>query len=155
MPVAEGAVERPGHAQQGGAELAEAQDGGHQGHAGGDARKRGGTEPHGVFIGTPATNLSPFFSSFVAQLCGRLLGRDDVEVHPGAELEPGEVGEARHDVDPPAEVVGAARRGAHPQVQRRRGAEAAPQAPQRVVQQRRRRSARRPRSAPAAAAARA
>ena len=61
VPVAEGAVERPGHAQQGGAELAEAQDGGHQGHAGGDARKRGGTEPHGVFIGTPAPNLSPFF----------------------------------------------------------------------------------------------
>ena len=43
---------------------------------------------------------------------------------------------ARQDLDPPAEVVGAARGGADPQVQRRAGAEPDLQAPQRVVQQR-------------------
>ena len=74
--------------------------------------------------------------SRVAQLGGGLLGRDDVEVHAGAELEAGEVRQARHDVDPPAEVLGVARRGAHPQVQRRAGAEPAREAPQPVVQQR-------------------
>ena len=45
--------------------------------------------------------------------------------------------EARHDVDPPAEVLGAARRGADPEVQRRALAEAAREPAQRVVQQRR------------------
>ena len=40
------------------------------------------------------------------------------------------------DVDPPAEVVGARRRGAHPQVQRRARAEPAAQPAQHVVQQR-------------------
>ena len=44
--------------------------------------------------------------------------------------------EPRQDVDPPAERVGAARRGADPEVQRRRGAEPPAQAQQRVVQER-------------------
>ena len=74
---------------------------------------------------------------------------------PGAELEPGEVGEARHDVDPPAEVLGAARRGADPQVQRRGGAEAARRAGRARRAAARRRSARRPRSARASGAGRA
>src|SRR4051794_6935371 len=65
------------------------------------------------------------------------LGSDHAQVHARAELEAGEVGQPRQDVDPPAEVVGAAGRGADPQVQRRRGAEPAAQAQQRVVQQRR------------------
>ena len=43
-------------------------------------------------------------------------------------------GEARADVDPPAVVLGAARRGAHPEVQRGRAAEAPRQARERVVQ---------------------
>src|SRR4051794_27672391 len=58
----------------------------------------------------------------LAQLRSRLPGRDDVEVHAGPELEAGEVGQARDDVDAPAEVLGTARRGAHPQVQRRHDA---------------------------------
>src|SRR4051794_8209503 len=69
-------------------------------------------------------------------LCGDL-GSDHAEVQAGAELEPGEVRQPRQDVDPPAEVVGPLRRRADPQVQRRRRAEAAPQAQQRVVQERR------------------
>jgi hypothetical protein len=62
-------------------------------------------------------------ASGVAQVRRSPLRRVDAEVHAGADLETGEVGEARHDVDAPAEVVGAARGGAHPQVQRRRSAQ--------------------------------
>ena len=47
------------------------------------------------------------------------------------------MGQAREDVDPPAEVLGAERRGAHQQVQRRARSEVARQPAQAVVQQRR------------------
>ena len=46
--------------------------------------------------------------SDVPKLLGGDLGRDDAEVRAGAELEPGQVGQPRQDVDPPAERVGAA-----------------------------------------------
>src|SRR5215211_3514890 len=55
-------------------------------------------------------------TSGFAQLGGGLLGRDDAEVHAGAELEPRELGEPRQDVDPPAEVLRAARSGADPEI---------------------------------------
>ena len=55
---------------------------------------------------------------------------------PAPSSSPARCVEPRQDVDPPAEVLGAARRGAHPQVQRRARAEPARQAPQRVVQHR-------------------
>src|SRR5436305_316779 len=59
----------------------------------------------------------------VAQLRRHLLWRHDVECKPGAELEAGEMGQARQDVDPPAEVLRSARRSADPQVERRARAE--------------------------------
>ena len=57
-------------------------------------------------------------------------------MHAGAELEPGEVGQPRQDLDPPAEVLGPAGRGPDPEVQRRARAEPRLEASQRVVQQR-------------------
>ena len=54
------------------------------------------------------------------QLLRDPLGGHDVDAQPRAELEAGEAREARHHVDVPVEVLGAARRGAHPEVQRRR-----------------------------------
>src|SRR5512132_2621272 len=74
-------------------------------------------------------------ASDLAQLGGRLLGRHDVEVHAGAELEPGHVRQARDDVDAPAEVIGVERGGADPEVQRRDVAQLAPEAGQGFVQQ--------------------
>src|SRR4051812_32449896 len=64
----------------------------------------------------------------LAQLGRRLLGGDDVQVHAGAELEAGHVRQARHDVDAPAEVLGAEGSGAHPEVQWRDVAALATQA---------------------------
>src|SRR4051812_42022227 len=64
----------------------------------------------------------------VAELGRRALGRHDVQVEAGAELEPREMGEARHDVDPPAERVGPLWGGADPQVERWVGAEPATEA---------------------------
>ena len=63
------------------------------------------------------------------------LGRHDVDVLPGAELEARELGEARHDVDVPVEVLGAAGRGADPEVERRRRAELGAQPLQAFTQQ--------------------
>src|SRR3954454_20859718 len=74
-------------------------------------------------------------SDLAKLLCGDL-GRDHAQMHARAELEPREVGQPRQDVDPPAERVGAAGRGADPQVEGRRGAEPAAQPQQRVVEQR-------------------
>ncbi len=70
------------------------------------------------------------------ELGGGLLGRDDAEVDPRAELEAGQVRQPRQHVDAPAEVVGAARRGADPEVQRRARAEPPAQPAEHVVQQR-------------------
>src|SRR5438874_462998 len=61
-------------------------------------------------------------ASRLAQLGGGPFGRNDVEVHAGAELETGEVRESRQDVDPSAEVLRAAGSGPHAQAQRRRAA---------------------------------
>src|SRR5262245_15602347 len=58
-----------------------------------------------------------------AEVPGSSLGRIDVHLDPGAELEPGADGESRHQVDVPTEVVGPAGSGANPQVQLRRGPE--------------------------------
>ena len=55
----------------------------------------------------------------VAQPRRRVLGRQHVQVHAGADLEAGELGQARHHLDAPAEVLGVARGGAHPHVERR------------------------------------
>ena len=54
-----------------------------------------------------ALDERPHRASGRPQLRRGLLGRDDAQVDAGAELEPGEVGQPRQDVDPPAEVLGA------------------------------------------------
>ena len=56
---------------------------------------------------------------------------------PGAQLEPRELREPRQQVDPPAEAAGTAGRGAHPQVERRHGAERRLEPVQHVEQERR------------------
>ena len=53
----------------------------------------------------------------------RVLGRQHVQVHAGADLEAGELRQPRHHLDPPAEVLGVARRRAHPHVERGQVAE--------------------------------
>src|SRR5947209_9617116 len=53
---------------------------------------------------TRCTSALTSARSLVAQLRRRLLGIDDVEADAGAELEARGVGQARHDVDAPAEV---------------------------------------------------
>ena len=57
------------------------------------------------------------------QAPGGVLGRQHAQLDPGAHLQPGGVGQAGQHVDPPAEHLRAARRGAHPQVERRDPAE--------------------------------
>ena len=57
------------------------------------------------------------------QPLGRVLRRQHVQVHAGADLEARELGEARHHLDAPAEALGVPRRGAHPHVERRQLAE--------------------------------
>ena len=84
------------------------------------------------------------------QLLRDPLGRHDVHAQPRAELEAGEPRQARHHVDVPVEVLGAARGGAHPEVHRRRGAEAVLQLQQALVEQRARRTRTRRSSARAA-----
>ena len=96
-----------------------------------------GAQYNGCPLDAKPVNLLTSRGASVPKLLCCDLGSHHAEVQAGAELEPGEVGQPRQDVDPPAEVVGALRRGADPQVQRRRGAEPAAQAQQRVVQQRR------------------
>src|SRR3954454_12780898 len=59
----------------------------------------------------------------LAQLLRWPLRRQDGEMHAGPDLEPGQVGEPGKDVDPPAEALGALRRGADPHVERRRRTE--------------------------------
>ena len=81
-----------------------------------------------------------------AQLAGRPLGRHDVDVQAGAQLEAGEACEPRQDVDVPVEVVRAARRGAHPEVERRRRPELRAQPAQALAQQVAAPPGRRPRS---------
>ena len=59
-----------------------------------------------------------------SQVGGGALGRVGVDVHAGGELEGGLDREPRRDVDVPVEVLGAARGGAHPEVELGRPAEA-------------------------------
>ena len=65
----------------------------------------------------------------------RVLGSEHVQVHAGADLEPGELGEPRHDLDAPAEARRVAGRRAHPHVQRWQRAERGAQPVQHLVEQ--------------------
>src|SRR5215218_6449411 len=58
-----------------------------------------------------------------AQVPRGALGRIDVHLHAGAELEAGADGEPGNDVDVPAELIGSVRGRANPQVQLRRRVE--------------------------------
>src|SRR4051812_29389024 len=65
----------------------------------------------------------------------RVLGGQHVQMHAGADLEAGQLCEARHDLDSPAEVLGVAWRGAHPHVERRQVAKRAAEPVEHVVEQ--------------------
>src|SRR5919107_866182 len=77
------------------------------------------------YIGAPHNGMNP--RSCFLQLRRRVLRRDRAQLDARAELEPGAAYEARQHVDAPAELLRPLRGGAHPQVQRGRGAEQAPQ----------------------------
>ena len=111
---------------------------------------------HTVLIGARSRALNTTVVRYdVPKLLRCDLGRDHAQVQAGAELEPGEVGQPRQDVDPPAEMVGAraARCGSTGSAAARRRAGGAGAAARRAAAPRR--SGRRPRSGRARGAGRA
>src|SRR5213080_4094629 len=72
-----------------------------------------------------------------AEVGSRPLGRIDVDLDPGPELEAGPDRQPGEDVDVPAELLGAARRRADPEVELRRAVEGGGEADDRVAEHRR------------------
>ena len=74
-------------------------------------------------------------SGGISESCCCLLGGDDIERDAGTHLETGQLRQAWHDGEVPAELAGATRSGAHPHVQRRQPAKRGLKSCQCVVKQ--------------------